>query len=196
MRKVILASGSPRRKEIFEKSGIPFSVEDSGCEENLSLRIKPKELAKHLALEKARAVAGRHRDGVVIGADTIVVVKNEILGKPHDLNEASGMLKRLSGSLNTVITGIAIVDAKSGRETCRTEETRVHFRKLSDRDIAEYVNTGEPMGKAGAYAVQGLGASLIEKIDGDFYNAIGLPLTVLLEELKKFGIKSYTQAPP
>lgn len=195
MRKIILASTSPRRKEIFEKAGIPFSIEDSGYEEDLSLPLEPRELAKQLALQKVRMAAGRHKDAVVIGADTIVVVHDRILGKPKDLDEAADMLKLLRGSTNTVITGIAIVDTKSGKNIARTEETKVHFKKLADKEIAEYVATGEPMGKAGAYAVQGLGASLIDKIDGDFHNAMGLPLAVLLEELEKFGIISYTQPP-
>lgn len=189
MRKIILASTSPRRKEIFEKAGIPFSMEDSGYEEDLSLPLEPRELAKHLALEKAKAVASRHKDAVVIGADTIVAINNRILGKPKDLNKATDMLKLLSGSTNTVITGIAIVDGKSGKNITRTEETKVYFKKLTDKDIAKYISTGEPMGKAGAYAVQGLGASLIDRIEGDFHNAMGLPLAVLLEELKKFGIR-------
>ena len=193
MRKIILASSSPRRKEIFEKSGIHFSIEESGYKEDLTLKLKPCALAEYLALKKAERVASRHKDGLVIGADTIVVLGNKILGKPRDERDAAEILRQLSGKINIVITGIAIMDSKSGKKIPRSEETKVHFKELTDKDISEYVNTGEPIGKAGAYAVQGLGGHLIKKIDGDFWNAMGLPIDLLLKELAKFGVRGYTR---
>lgn len=188
MRELILASTSPRRKEILEKSGIPFSVEDSGYEEDLTLKLEPAELAKHLALCKAEAVAKRHEDAIVIGADTIVVINGKVLGKPIDDGEAREMLGQLSGTVHTVVTGIAIIDAKNRQKITKAVETKVHFKQLTEKQIAEYIKTGESKGKAGAYAVQGLGAELIDKIEGDYYNVMGLPLSALLEELKGFGV--------
>ncbi|HEY4514195.1 MAG TPA: nucleoside triphosphate pyrophosphatase [Candidatus Paceibacterota bacterium] len=188
MRKIILASSSPRRREILEKSGISFSAEESGYEEDLTLKLGPHKLAEYLALQKAEAVAMRHKDGIIIGADTIVVLKNEILGKSRDKSDASKMLKKLSGSMNTVITGIAIIDASSGRKLTKSAETHVFFKKLSDNDIVDYIHTGEYRDKAGSYAVQGEGRRLIEKIEGDLGNAMGLPLDLLLKELEEFGV--------
>ena len=188
MKKLILASSSPRRREILEGLHIPFTVEKSDYEEDMSLPLAPRELAAHLALGKAAAVAAKHTDAIVIGADTLVVVGNEVFGKPGTPELARAMLKKLSGTTHTILTGIALIDADSGEWHTRTEETTVTFRKLSDAEIEEYLETGEPFDKAGGYAIQGKGARFVEKIEGRVDNAVGLPGDALLEELAKLGI--------
>lgn len=188
MRKIILASTSPWRRDIFKKIGVPFTVEESGYEEDLSLPLPPRKLVQHLALGKAKAVAARHKNAVVIGADTIAVLGKEILGKSGTGARARAVLKKLSGKKNIAITGLAIVDSKTGRSITRVEETNVYFRKLSDREIDAYVKTREPQNGGGGYTIQGAGAPLIRRIEGDFYTVVGLPLATLVQELKKFGV--------
>ena len=191
MSKIILASASPRRKELFEQTGIPFVVEVSDYREDMNLKLKPLELAKELSRGKAEAVAKNHKneDAVIIGADTFVVFKNKILGKPHTAKKAKEMIKEMSGRGHSVITGFTVLDVKSGREVSRAVESKVFFRKLTDKEIDTYVKNGEPLDKAGAYAIQEFGSVLIKKVDGDYSNIVGLPLAPLIEELKKFGVK-------
>lgn len=190
MTKIILASASPRRKKLFEKLQIPFSVEVSDYEERMDLELKPPELAKALSRGKAEAVAMRHKgeEAIIIGADTFVVLNNKILGKPHFAEKAREMIRELSGKAHSVITGFTIIDAKSGKTVSRAVESRVYFRKLTDKEIDNYVKTGEPLDKAGAYAIQEAGSVLIEKTEGDYTNIVGLPLAPLVEEFKNFGI--------
>jgi septum formation protein len=188
MRKVILASASPWRKNILETTRIPFVVEESGYEEDMTLKIQPRVMAKRFALGKARAVASRHKDAIVIGADTFVVFKGQLLGKPHTPSRARAMLTMLSGTSHSVLTGFAIIDTKTNREVSRVVETRVTFRILSKKEIADYVKTGEPLKAAGAYTSQSGGASFMKKIIGSHYNIVGLPIAEVVEELKKCGI--------
>ncbi len=188
MRKLILASASPWRKKILSTTGIPFTVEESGYEEDMSHPLSPRVLAKHLALGKAQAVARRHPDAVVIGADTFAVYRGKLLGKPHTPERATEMLGMLSGKTHTLLTGFAIVDSKTGRHISKTVGTRVKFKKLSPQDIATYVATGEPLSAAGAYVIQGEGRKFIETTSGDHDNVAGLPLAAALKELAKFGI--------
>ncbi len=189
MRKIILASLSPRRREILKKLRLPFTTEGSGHEEDLKLKLNPHDLAKHLALRKAEAVAKRHKNAIIIGADTIVVLKGRVLGKPESAADARKMLGRLSGKAHTVITGFAIIDTKTGEKVSKACETRVHFRKLTAREIAEYVRTREPLDMAGSYAIQGMGGAFIKRIEGDYYTVVGLPLSILADELRKFGLQ-------
>ncbi len=190
MKKVILASASPRRKELLEKTGIPFVVEVSDYEEDNSLKLKPLELAKTLSAGKAKAVSERHKgeDAVIIGADTFIVLDNKILGKPHTPEKAKEMIKGMNGRAFSVITGFTIIDVKSDKEVSKAVESRVYFRKLTEKEIENYVRTGEPLNKAGAYAIQETGSVLTGKIEGDYTNIVGLPLPALIKELKKFGI--------
>ncbi len=188
MREIILASTSKQRYDILKRTGITFIVEDSGYEEDLTLPLAPKELVQHLAEGKAQAVARRHSDALVIGADTIVVCDGEIFGKPGTPERAQEMLKKLSGKTHSILTGFVIIDAKTGGVVIRAIETKLSFRTLSDQQIDSYVATGEPLDKAGGYAIQGGAARFIEKIEGDMDNVIGLPLQALLEELAKFGV--------
>ena len=188
MKPIVLASSSPRRKEILEKIGLKFIIDPSEEEESLDYRSAPRKLAKSLSLEKARAAAVRHPSSIIIAADTFGVLGDKLLGKPADTQQARDMLKMMSGNKHTVITGFTVLDASSGRSITEAVETEVYFRKLGLDEIDAYIRSGEPMDKAGAYAIQGLGAILVEKIEGDYYNVVGLPLAALARVLKKFDI--------
>jgi len=190
MKSIILASASPRRKGLLEKAGIPFVVEVSNYEEDMTLKLKPLDLAKKLSEGKAKAVAQRHKgeDILVVGADTFIVFKNKVLGKPHTLNEAKKMLKEMSGNKHSVITGFTIINARSDKKVSRAVKSSVYFRKLTDKEIENYVNTGKPLDKAGSYAIQEAGSILIEKTEGDYTNIVGLPLPAFIKELKKFKV--------
>ncbi len=186
---IVLASASIRRKELLEKIGLRFTVDPSGYPEAPCLNLEPRERARQVSLEKARAVAARHGTALIISADTFGVSEGRVLGKPRSTDEARVMLKTLSGHAHVVITGFTILDAASSRAISRVVETRVHMRKLSEREINSYVSSGEPMDKAGAYAIQGLGSIMIDRIEGDFYNVVGLPLSSLALALKSFGVR-------
>ncbi len=188
MKPLILASASPRRREILEKVGLRFRVDESGCEERITPGLSPATLARSLSRQKAEAVAAKYKDAIIVAADTFIVYESEILGKPHTAREAIRMLKSLSGRAHTVITGFTIIDTGSGKKISKSVKTKVCFKKLSSKDIDAYVKTGEPLDKAGAYAIQGLGAALIDKIEGDFLNVVGLPLDALLKVLREFGV--------
>lgn len=188
MKKIILASSSPRRKEILSKAGLDFKIIVSDYEENLNLNLSPKELAKHLSKEKAKNVAKKCKNSVIIGADTFVVLGNDLLGKPRNKETAKKMLKRVSGQTVDILTGFTIMDSDSKKSTSKAVRTKVYINNLSEEEIKNYVATGEPLDKAGAFAIQELGAVFIKKIEGDFFNVMGLPLYKLCEELKKFEI--------
>ncbi|MFH1958036.1 MAG: Maf family protein [bacterium] len=188
MKNIILASKSPRRIALLRKIGLKFKVEASRYSENLNLKLNPRLLARVLSAGKAEDVAARHKNAIIIAADTVVVSGKKILGQPRSKTEAKKMLKMLSGRSHKVITGFTIMDTATGRKISGAEETKVFFRKLSGEEIESYVNSGEPMGKAGAYAVQGLGAVIVRRIEGDYFNVVGLPLNSLTEALKKFGV--------
>jgi septum formation protein len=185
---IILASASPRRKEILEKTGLKFKVDESDYEEKLDLGLKPHDLARFFSREKARDVARRHRNALVIAADTIVVLRGRLFGKPRNEEQAKEMLKALSGKAHSVITGFTIIDMAGKKEISRSVESKVFFKRLSEDEIEAYIRSGEPLDKAGAYGVQGLGAVLVKRIEGDFFNVMGLPLNALAESLKKFGV--------
>jgi septum formation protein len=188
MKKIILASASPRRKELLEKIGLKFEVDASDCEKEIDLTPEPDELVRRISMTKAESVAARHENAIIIAADTIGVIGKKILGKPQTANEASKMLQEISGKSHLVITGFTILDTGTNKIFTGTVSTTVHVKKLTQKEIAAYVKTGEPLDKAGAYAIQGLGAVIIEKIEGDYYNVMGLPLQALTEALKEFGI--------
>jgi len=174
--------------QLLEQIGLKFQVVPSNSVEDLESGLDPHELAKSLSLRKASSVAKKYRNAVVIAADTFGVLEGKILGKPKTEGEAREMLLAMSGKTHSVITGFTILDADEGRSVSRSEETSVQFRKLTAGEIDAYVQSGEPLGKAGAYAIQGLGALLIERIDGDYFNVVGLPLCALAESLKEFVI--------
>ncbi|MFC2002134.1 Maf family protein [Chloroflexota bacterium] len=188
MKTIILASASPRRKLLLEKIGLIFEVEPGNYEEDLPLRLEPHEFARKISLEKARVVASKHKNSIVIAADTIIVFGGQILGKPHTEKNARKMLAAISGKYHSVITGFSIIDTGKNKTLSKSVETKVYIRKLTLMEIDAYVKSGEPLDKAGAYAIQGLGSVFVEKIDGDYYNVVGLPLSALTEALKEFGI--------
>ncbi len=176
-RRVLLASGSPRRKELLAQICPEFDVCVADVNEELMVGEDAKEAAIRLAEEKAHAVFVQNQNAIVIGADTVVIVDNIIFGKPLDNADAFSMLKKLSGKTHQVVTGVAVFFSESHESFC--EVTHVTFRKLEDSEIIEYIATGEPMDKAGAYAIQGGAANFVEKIDGEFENVVGLPLKKL-----------------
>lgn len=189
MKKIVLASASPRRKEILSITGLPFFVDPSGYEEELDHTVNPHDLAKDLSQGKALNIAGKYRNALIIAADTFIVFNGRLLGKPHTRAEAQKMLILLNGRSHSVITGYTVLDTSTGKKITRSVETTVWFKKMSRAQIDAYVKTGEPLDKAGAYAIQGLGAMIVKKIEGDYMNVVGLPLSDLAESLKKFGIK-------
>ena len=185
---IILASSSPRRRELLASAGYDFTVKVSEAQEITSAS-DPKELVVRNAKAKAFAVfdAEKPKEGVVLGADTVVVIDGSILGKPADDGEAFAMLKTLSGRAHAVMTGYCVIPP-DGKAVCGAEETKVFFRELTDGEIARYVATGEPRDKAGAYGIQEKGALLVERVEGDFFNVVGLPLAAVGKTLSGFGI--------
>lgn len=183
---LVLASQSPRRKEIMELVGLEFQCVPSRYEEDMSLSLSPEELTEALAKAKAEEVLARRGEDVVIGSDTVVAVGNEILGKPKDSADAARMLRSLSGKTHRVVTGVAIC-SKAGSEVFSVS-TDVEFYPLTEEQIAWYVSTNEPNDKAGAYAIQGKGTLLVKGIRGDYYNVVGLPIAELARRLKKYNI--------
>lgn len=189
MRKIVLASASPRRKEILAGVGLDFVVDAGSYEEDMSLSMPPSRLARFLSREKAAAAAGKYADALIIAADTFIVFRRAVLGKPHLKQEARKMLTLLNGKTHTVITGYTILDSADGRRVSGSVETKVTLKRLSVGEINAYVASGEPLDKAGAYAIQGLGALIVKKIEGDYLNIVGLPLSALAEDLRKFGVR-------
>ena len=186
MKPIILASTSPRRKELLKKTGLQFEVVASNFEEDMNAAMDPCELAKWLSFGKAEAVARTRKNALVIAADTFIVLEGKLLGKPHTEARAKEMLKQLSGKVHLVITGFTIIDSEIGKSVSEAVQTKVFFKKLTAEDITRYVRSGEPLDKAGAYAIQGLGFALVEKIEGDYSNVVGFPVERVMTALKGF----------
>jgi septum formation protein len=189
MKPIILASASPRRKDLLTQIGINFEIDPSNYEEEKHLNLEPHKLAKYLSLQKAKDVATRHKKSIIIAADTFVVFEGKIIGKPSSEEEARERLNKMNGRCHSVITGFTIIDTEINKIISKSVDTKVYFKNITSEEIDSYVASKEPMDKAGAYAIQGLGGILVDKIEGDYYNVVGLPLAVLVEELKNFGIK-------
>lgn len=183
-KKIILASASPRRREILAQAGFEFEVKTSDVTEVIDPALKPGELVMSLAFQKAQAVASLDADSVVIGADTVVVLDGKVLGKPRSEEDARQMLRHLSGRMHEVYTGVCLIFQEKTHSFF--ESTRVNFCELSDEQIAAYVATKEPMDKAGAYGIQGKGCILVEGIEGDYFNVVGFPASRFCREYKKF----------
>ena len=188
MKKIVLASASPRRRELLEQIGLQFEVEPTDYDEETTSASEPHEMARELSLGKARTAAQKHRDVLIIAADTFVVLGDRILGKPHTNGEAREMLRALNGQTHSVITGFTVLDTETGKVLSKSVETRVCMRRSTLKEIESYVRTKEPLDKAGGYAIQGRGAVLVERIEGDYSNVVGLPLSALAESLKEFGV--------
>ncbi len=191
---LILASASPRRQELLRSAGIPFTVQPADIDEAPLAGESPRDCAKRLAREKALAVFQRNPQQCVLGADTIVVVDDVILGKPRDADDAARMLRLLSGRTHAVITGVCVVgpvasDQWSAASNLKTasETTLVTMCEISEEEIRSYVATGEPMDKAGAYAIQGLASRWIPRIEGDYSNVVGLPVALVYAMLRERG---------
>lgn len=189
---LILASASPRRRELLTQIGVKFVIECSDVEEITDASQPPELQVQSLALQKAQAVANRFTEGFVLGADTVVVDNGSLLGKPRNEEEAKQMLRNLSGKWHQVMTAVALVDASKSKEYWTSVEiTNVKFRDLTEDDIAAYIATGESMDKAGAYGIQGYGALLVERIEGCYNNVVGLPLQQVATGLRNWGINLY-----
>jgi septum formation protein len=187
--KWILASASPRRREILSSLGMSFTVEPSSIPEDECLpALEPAICAKRLAKAKALHIGRKHKSGVVIGADTIVIVQNRILGKPADDRDARTMLRRLSGRWHEVITGICLYDCKTGLSVSGCSRSRVRFRRLKRADIDWYLGTREHQDKAGAYGIQGHGSLLIDRIEGCYFNIVGFPVATFFLLGRRMGI--------
>lgn len=181
---IILASGSPRRKEILENTNLKFSVITSDIDERIFENEEPIQLVLRLAFEKCMSVAQNNPSDLVIGADTIVVLDNEILGKPKNEEEAFNTLSKLSNREHQVITGMSIVNLGNEKKIVDYAISNVKFKKLTDQDIKDYISTKECLDKAGSYGIQGYGALLVEEIKGDYFNIVGLPISKLSDILK------------
>jgi septum formation protein len=185
--RVVLASGSPRRRDLLNLIGIEHEVRPANIDETMRPREVPRRHAERLAREKASAVAMRDPDLITIGADTVVVINRKVLGKPADADDAARMLRMLSGREHTVITAVAVSRGRKLRSAI--EEVRVKFRRLRDDEIEAYIATGEPKDKAGAYGIQGYGATIVERIEGDYFAVMGLPLMRLVGLMRDVGVR-------
>ena len=185
--RVVLASASPRRRDLLDLIGIVHKVRPANIDEAMRPREAPRRYAERLAREKASAIATRDPDLITIGADTVVVIDRKVLGKPADTADAARMLRMLSGREHTVITAVAVSRGRKLRSA--VEEVRVKFRRLRDDEIDEYIAMGEPMDKAGAYGIQGYGATIVERIEGDYFAVMGLPLVRLVGLMRDVGIR-------
>ncbi|MDU4860073.1 MAG: Maf family protein [Terrisporobacter othiniensis] len=181
---IILASKSPRRREILENTKVRFSVKESQVDEIIKANESPKETVMRLAYEKALDVANNNEESLVIGADTIVVINNRILGKPKNEEEAYDMIKLLSGKTHYVITGFALINLSLNKKVIDCEVSQVTFKELSEECIKDYLNTKESLDKAGAYGIQGYGGLLVNNIQGDYFNIVGLPISKISDCLK------------
>lgn len=182
---LVLASASPRRVALLRQAGADFTVVDPGPDRAWPAGVEPRHGVRALALEKARRVAARRSRAVVIGADTVVVLRGALLGKPRNAREAAEMLSRLHGRTHEVWTGLAVV--RTGEQRTAAECTKVSFARLTTSEIAAYAKSGEPLDKAGGYGIQGLAGQFVKRIEGDYFNVVGLPLARLRALLAEFA---------
>jgi septum formation protein len=190
---VILASSSPRRRELIRSLQLPYEIIVSHADETTPPGMPPAEIVETLSLRKAAAVREKIReadkDGVIVGSDTIVVLDGKVLGKPENEEDSFRMLQSLQGRTHQVYSGIACLDAATGRQSTAHRMTLVTMKPLGEEQIWRYIRTGEPKDKAGSYAIQGLGATIVERIEGDYFNVVGLPVSLLADMLREYGIE-------
>ncbi len=189
MKQLILASASPRRKQLLELLGLHFSVFPSEIEEKLIPGLTPRKQVEALSKQKAEAVGAKFTNAIILAADTMVVCGDEVIGKPKDEEAAKKILRKLSGTEHSIVTGFTLLDTETKKRVTKSTETKIWFRKISSKEIAEYIEREKPFDKAGAYAVHELAAVFIQKIEGDDSGATGLSVFLLTKELKKFGIE-------
>lgn len=187
-RNIILASTSAGRKALLAQTGLTFTAEPSNYEEDMSLALPPAQLVTVLSQGKARAVAARHDDAIIIGADSVGVLEGTIFGKPKDEADARDMLRRMSGKAHTFVTGLTVIDTAFDKELSAVSETKVYFRELTDEEINNYVASGESLSCAGSYAIQGRGALLVEKIEGEYSTILGISLSKLSKILHELEV--------
>ncbi|MCZ8519092.1 MULTISPECIES: Maf family protein [Paenibacillus] len=191
-RTLILASSSPRRQELIGSLGLPYAIRVSDVDETTEPGLTPAQIVEELSARKAGAVCERCKaeeaSGIVIGSDTIVVLDGQVLGKPQDEEDAFRMLSALQGRRHQVYTGVACFDLDSGERHVSHRVTEVFMKVLKESQIRRYIATGEPMDKAGSYGIQGLGATMIDRIEGDYFNVVGLPLSLLSSLLERLGV--------
>ncbi|MBP1156591.1 MULTISPECIES: Maf family protein [unclassified Paenibacillus] len=192
---LILASSSPRRQELIRSLQLPYQIIVSDVDETTEPGLTPEQIVEQLSGRKASAVYERCKadlqelpEGIIIGSDTIVVLNEEILGKPKDEADAFRMLKSLQGREHHVYSGVACIDLQTGVQHVAHQRTAVWMKELTDERIRRYMATGEPMDKAGSYAIQGLGATIVERIEGDYFNVVGLPMSLLSDMLERFSV--------
>lgn len=192
-RRIVLASTSPRRQELMSSLRLPFEIMPSDADEETPGGWAPERIVETLALRKAEAVHSKlpddRRGVVIVGSDTIVVLGDAILGKPEHEEDAFRMLSMLQGNTHQVYTGVACMDAGTGESLVKHRVTTVHMKPLNAEQIWSYIRSGEPADKAGAYGIQGLGGSIVDHIEGDFFNVVGLPLSLLVDMLSEMGIQ-------
>ena len=187
-KRLALASSSPRRKQLLEEIGLKFDIVPADIDEDIKEGESPEEHTLRLAEKKAKTVAQKVKNGWIIGADTIVFIDNRILGKPSDIHEAREMLLLLSGRHHKVATAFCFFNSATGENINRVAESMVKIKNLTNKEIEDYLKTGEPLGKAGAYAVQGIGGFMVEKIEGSYTNVVGLPMEEFQKVLEETGI--------
>jgi len=193
--KLFLASTSPRRQELIRRLGLPVEILKNTADETYEPEWSPEEVVQHLSKIKAQGAytslraTPKGEEGILVGADTIVAMNQTILGKPRDVTHATTMLESLQGNQHKVFTGITLIETNTGKRITTYESTDVWMKSLDRDQIERYITTGEPMDKAGSYGIQGIGATLIHRIEGDYFNVVGLPLSKLADQLKEFGVQ-------
>ncbi|MCY9658993.1 Maf family protein [Paenibacillus chondroitinus] len=191
--RLILASSSPRRQELIQGLGLPYIIRVSDADETVEGKITPSELVEVLSVRKASTVRemleSSEKHGIIVGSDTVVVLHHEVLGKPVDEEDSFRMLKGLQGTTHQVYSGVACIDAATGKQVVSHSVTNVKMKAMSDEQIRRYIATGEPKDKAGSYAIQGIGATIVEAIEGDYFTVVGLPLSLLSDLLLTFDIQ-------
>jgi len=189
--KIILASTSPRRHGLAQQMGLDFDIVPSDYEEDMTMKLSAKDLAMTLAYGKAQDIAKKRTEGIVLGIDTFISYKGEKLGKPHTKEKAFALLKKFSGKKLQVYSGVALIDCKTKKEIRDFEVSEVYFRKITDGEINSYIKTGEPLDKAGAFAIQGLGSIFIKKVNGCYANIVGFPIANIYKNLSKLGVNIF-----
>lgn len=189
MKQLILASASPRRKQLLEMLGLEFTVVPSAITETVTPGLAPLKQVEVLSLQKAESVGRQFPDAIILAADTMVVVGKDIIGKPKNTKDAMEMLGKMSGSVHSIVTGFTLLDTKTGKSVTKSTETKIWFRRITPKEIESYVKKQKPYDLAGGYAIHELASVFIEKIEGDCNGATGLSVFLLTPQLQKFGIK-------
>ncbi len=190
MKQIILASSSPRRKALLDQTGLKFKVVENKSREYSDPKLKARELVEKISLEKAKTFSKKINNSIIITADTLVACSGKVIGKPKDKKDAKKVLEFLSGKMHLVVTGFTLYDTQNNRFITKSVKSKVYFNKISKKEIDKYVTLKKPFDKAGAYGIQELPKTFVNKIEGDYDNIIGLPVKTLLKELRRFGIKT------